>query len=378
MKIGLVCPYNIAKGGGVQEIVKAMQTELVKRGHEAVIITPQPRESYIDDGRRVIFLGSAADFKTPLNTTAQFSASMLTDEIDNMLEHEKFDVLHFHEPWVPVLSRQILSRSNTVNVATFHAKLPETMVSRTMAKVITPYTKPLLRHIDAFTAVSEAAADYLLTLADVPVEIIPNGIDLKHFRKTTASTVPAKGPKTILYVGRLEGRKGVKYLLRAYAELEAREPDVRLVIAGDGVDREKLELQARELRLKNIEFLGYIDEATKKQLLHTADLFCAPAIYGESFGVVLLEAMASGLVTVAGDNPGYESVMKGLGKLSLVNPKDTPQFAHRLQLLLFDDDLRTLWKKWAKDYVRQFDYPKVVDRYEAVYESVVNTAKKRA
>lgn len=378
MKIGLVCPYNIAKGGGVQEIVKAIQTELMKRGHEVAIITPQPREPYVDDGRNVLFLGSAADFKTPLNTTAQFSASMLTDEIDTMLEHEKFDVLHFHEPWVPVLSRQILSRSKTVNVATFHAKLPETMVSRTMAKVITPYTKPLLRHIDAFTAVSDAAAEYLLTLADVPVEIIPNGINLKHFRNKTTEATPAKGLKTILYVGRLEGRKGVKYLLRAFAELEAREADVRLVIAGDGVDREKLELQAQELGLRNVEFLGYIDEATKKQLLHTADLFCAPAIYGESFGVVLLEAMASGLVTVAGDNPGYESVMQGLGKLSLINPKDTSQFAHRLQLLLFDDDLRALWKKWAKEYVRQFDYPKVVDRYEVVYKAAIETAKKQA
>jgi len=377
MKIGLVCPYNIVKGGGVQEIVKAIQTELTKRDHEVAIITPQPREPYIDDGRNVLFLGSAADFKTPLNTTAQFSASMLTDEIDTMLEHEKFDVLHFHEPWVPVLSRQILSRSKTVNVATFHAKLPETMVSRTMAKVITPYTKPLLRHIDAFTAVSDAAAEYLLTLADVPVEIIPNGIDLKHFRNNAAEATPVKGPKTILYVGRLEGRKGVKYLLRGFAELEAREADVRLVIAGDGVDREKLELQAQELGLKNVEFLGYIDEATKKQLLHTADLFCAPAIYGESFGVVLLEAMASGLVTVAGDNPGYESVMQGLGKLSLINPKDTPQFAHRLQLLLFDDDLRALWKKWAKEYVRQFDYPKIVDRYEVVYKAAIETAKKQ-
>jgi len=376
MKIGLVCPYNIAKGGGVQEVVKAMQSELIARGHDVAIITPQPREPYADEGRRVIFLGSATDFKTPLNTVAQVSASVLTDEIDTMLEQEQFDILHFHEPWVPVLSRQILSRSNTINVATFHAKLPETIVSRTMAKVITPYTKPLLRHIDAFTAVSEAAAEYLLTLSDVSVEIIPNGIDLKHFRKPAAVAAPKKGPKTILYIGRLEHRKGVRYLLHALAELQVREPDVRLVLAGDGVDREKLEAETAELGLQHVDFLGYVDEATKKELLHTADVFCSPAIFGESFGIVLLEAMASGLVTVAGDNPGYASVMQGLGKLSLINPKDTSLFAHRLQLLLFDEDLRTLWKKWAKDYVRQFDYPKVVNRYEAVYETALAEAAK--
>jgi phosphatidylinositol alpha-mannosyltransferase len=376
MKIGLVLPYNITKGGGVKEHVLAQQAELVKRGHDVVIITPQPREPYTADNRKVAFLGSATDFKTPLNTVAQVSASVLTDEIDSMLEQERFDILHFHEPWVPVLSRQILSRSNTVNVATFHAKLPETIVSRTMAKVITPYTKPLLRHIDAFTAVSEAAAEYLLSLADVSVEIIPNGVDLKHFRKkvTTGERDP-KGPKAVLYVGRLEHRKGVKYLIRAFAELQSRQPSVRLLIAGDGPDRERLEMEVTELGLKHVEFLGFITEERKRRLLQESDLFCSPAIFGESFGIVLLEAMASNLVVVAGDNPGYESVMQGLGKLSIIDPKDVSAFAHRLQLMLFDDDLRALWQKWAKDYVRQFDYPKVVDRYEAVYETALQAAR---
>lgn len=371
MKIGLVLPYNITKGGGVKTQVLAQHDELVRRGHDVVLLTPQPREPYSSDERKVAFLGTATDFKTPLNTTAQISASVLTDEIDGLLEREKFDILHFHEPWVPVLSRQILSRSQAVNVATFHAKLPETVVSRTMAKVITPYTKPLLRHIDAFTAVSDAAAEYLLSLADVPVNIIPNGIDLKAFRKPRGLTPPTDGPKTILYVGRLENRKGVRYLLKAFHELQQREPGVALKLVGEGSDRTKLEELCRELGLLSVEFLGYVDDAEKVRLLHTADIFCSPAVFGESFGVVLLEAMASGLVTVAGDNPGYESVMQGLGRLSLINPKDASLFAHRLQLLLFDGDLRALWQKWAKEYVRQFAFSKIVDQYEAVYETAL-------
>ncbi len=374
MKIGIVLPYNITLGGGVRDHAFAQQNELVRRGHDVVIVTPQPREPYVSDGRKVAFLGAGTEFKSPLGTAAQVSASVLTDEIDAMLEHEQFDILHFHEPWVPVLSRQILSRSTSVNIATFHAKLPETMVSRTVARVITPYTKPLLRHIDAFTAASDAAAEYLLSLADVPVEIIPNGIELKRFRKAPGLKRSA-GPKTILYVGRLEQRKGVKYLLDAFAQLQVREPDVRLVIAGDGVDREKLELRAQELSLQHVEFLGYIEEATKVELLHTADLFCSPALFGESFGIVLLEAMASDLVAVAGDNPGYRAVMQGLGQLSLIDPKDVAAFAHRLHLLLFDDDLRSLWQNWAKDYVRQFDWPKVVSRYEALYETVLSSPR---
>lgn len=371
MKIGLVLPYNITLGGGVKEHVFAQQNELVKRGHDVVVVTPQPRETYVPDGRKVVFLGAATEFKSPLGTSSQISASVLTDEIDAVLEHEQFDLLHFHEPWVPVLSRQILSRSNTVNVATFHAKLPETIVSRTMAKAITPYTKPLLRHIDAFTAVTDAAAEYLLSLADVSVEIIPNGIDLKGYQKAPLESLPALQRKTIFYVGRLEHRKGVSYLIDAFAQLQAREPEASLVVAGDGPDRPKLEEQVAELGLRHVEFLGFIDDTAKKQWLHAADLFCAPSIYGESFGIVLLEAMAAGLVTVAGDNPGYSGVMQGLGQLSLIDPKDTSLFAHRLQLLLFDEDLRKLWRQWAKTYVRQFDYPKIVDKYEAVYETAL-------
>ena len=139
MKIGLVCPYNVTKGGGVKEHIFAEQAELVSRGHEVYIITPQPRDydEELVKHNNVLFVGSATDFNSPLHTTIQVSAS-LNDDIDHMLETHQFDILHFHEPWVPVLSRQILTRSNTVNVATFHAKLPETMMTRTMVKVVTP------------------------------------------------------------------------------------------------------------------------------------------------------------------------------------------------------------------------------------------------
>lgn len=378
MKIGIVCPYSIVKGGGVQEVVKELSLELSRRGHDVSILTPQPKEPYLDKRFRVIFLGSLTDFKSPLGTTTQVSASMLTDDIDSILDREKFDIIHFHEPWVPMLSRQILSRSNTVNIATFHAKLPETIATKAMSKVITPYTKPLLRYIDQITAVSPAAAEYVSSLTDQDIMIVPNGINLKNFKaKNNHSSslaernLPSKS-KTILYIGRLEKRKGVKYLLLAFKQLEARLPDVRLVLAGDGVDRKKLETMSRELGLKNVEFLGYVSDQERERLLHESDLFCSPALFGESFGIVLLEAMASGLVTVAGNNPGYESVLKELGQLSLVNPRDTSEFSQRLELLLKDEGLRLLWQKWAKKYIKQFDYKIVTDQYIRAYEAALS------
>jgi phosphatidylinositol alpha-mannosyltransferase len=369
MKIGLVCPYSMARGGGVQEIVRAMRTELVARGHDARIITPQPRDIEGVDTEGIIFVGAATDFRSPLGTTAAVSASIDNEPLEQMLETEKFDILHFHEPWVPFLSRQILSRSKTVNVATFHAKVPETILSRTVVRSVTPYTKSIMKYLHELTAVSEPAADYVGTLTDMPITIVPNGIDLSTY---THARQPANNDhKTILFVGRLERRKGVKYLLLAYAQLVARMDNVSLVIAGNGPDREKLELLASELELPNVSFLGFVDDKTKKELLRSTDLFCAPALFGESFGIVLLEAMASGAVTVAGNNSGYASVMQELGNLSLVNPHDSQEFARRMELLLTQPELRKLWRNWAIEYVKQFDYPKVVDQYEALYEEAL-------
>jgi phosphatidylinositol alpha-mannosyltransferase len=339
MKIGLVCPYNITLGGGVQEIVKAVRDELETRGHTVKILTPEPRtvpEGF--DARGVVFLGGAADFKSPLHTTAQISITIDPLEIDKVLFEEKFDIIHFHEPWVPILSRQILSRSNSVNIATFHAKLPENLMSRTITKVVTPYTKSILKYLHELTAVSDAAADYISELTDRPITIVPNGIDLEHFARPAAKRKELKqNNKELLYIGRLERRKGVRYLLQAFQLLQANHEDVSLIIAGDGPDREKLEALAEELGLRNIKFVGYVSEEEKLRLLHTTDLFCAPALYGESFGVVLLEAMSSGLVTVASNNPGYTAVLQGLGALSLVNPHDTVEFARRLDLFLREE-----------------------------------------
>lgn len=246
-------------------------------------------------------------------------------------------------------------------------------MSRTVVNLVTPYTKAVLRNLDELTAVSEAAAEYVCSLTDEPVTIIPNGVNLSTFK---APSVPKEKPtgkqaeKMILYIGRLEKRKGVDCLLEAFRLLLERDESVQLIIAGDGPDRLKLENWSAELGLDSkVTFTGYVTDAEKLELLSTADLFVAPALYGESFGIVLLEAMATGLVTVAGNNPGYTAVLQELGSLSLVNPKDPEEFARRMDVMLHDEALRKLWKKWAKDYVKQFDYPNIVDQYLEVYKA---------
>ena len=355
-------------GGGVQECVANIQKELTKRGHYVRIITPLPRGYKGPVPEYILTAGMSANMKAFISTQTQLSASIDTDAIKQMLDDEHFDVLHFHEPWVPLVSRQILSRSTSANAATSHAKIPDGLTPKAIARLFNSYTKFLVKHIDAYSAVSEPAAEYIQRFIDEEINIIPNGIDLEKYK--AVKKVSSKH-KTILYIGRLEKRKGVIYLLKAFKELTEKNPDVRLVIAGDGPLREKLEEWIEDNKVPHVKFLGFISDKQKHELLSSADLFCSPALFGESFGIVLLEAMAMNLVTVAGNNPGYESVMQGEGKISIVDPRNQHEFTARLEKLLYDEESRKDWQKWAAEYVKQFDYKNIVDEYEKLYDQAV-------
>src|SRR5581483_3516991 len=378
MKIGLVCPYNIERNGGVLEVILALKEELDQRGHQTRIITPIPRNPENEPPEDVIFAGTSVDFRTLSfsDTTSQVSSQADTERIDRMLAEEQFDILHFHEPWMPLLSRQLLSRSNAVNIGTFHAKVSDALMSRAILKVVTPYLRSVLKYLHELTAVSQAGAEYVANMTDQPIAIIPNGIDLKKYKPIKLNKKPGVG-KTILFIGRLERRKGAQFLIQAYSQLVQDQPDVKLILVGDGPEREKLELLVEDLHLLNVSFLGHVSEELKLQLLNEADLFCSPALFGESFGIVLLEAMATDTVCVAGNNTGYTEVMQDLGQLSIINPEDVPEFARRLDLLLNQAELRKLWQRWARSYVKQFSYPDVISRYEAFYKEALQQHGRR-
>lgn len=377
MRIGLTCPYNIFSGGGVKEQVLALQKEYEKRGHYVKILTPLPREYEGEVPDEIITVGVSMNTTAFVGSSWQWSVSVDTDAIDKVFEEQKFDVLHFHEPWVPVWGRQLLMRSKSANVATLHARFLDTLTAKTLSNVFIPYTKPQIKHFDAFTAVSDQPTEYLLNLQKVPITIIPNGVDYKKYSHKPSRSLRHPGMKTILYVGRLEDRKGVKFLLKAFAELTRRQDYVQLLIAGTGPEGQRLRRYVATHEIPRVTFLGYVSEEEKIHHLHKSDLFCSPAYYGESFGIVLIEAMAAGCPIVAGDNPGYQSVMVERGALSLVNPQDTIDFARRLELMLFDEPLRKLWLKWSSKYVKQFDFSHIADQYFKVYEDAILHSKKR-
>jgi phosphatidylinositol alpha-mannosyltransferase len=368
MKIGIVCPYNMFQfAGGVQDVVVQLHRELKRKGHEVRVITPKPRNFNHEVPKDYILLGRSAKVHT-MATMVDIGFEAVSSEIDSILENEKFDVIHFHEPWIPLLSRQILTRSSAVNIGTFHAKSPETIMSKSFISSVGPYTKSILNYLDSLTAVSSAASEYVVGMTDRLIEIVPNGIDLTKFKPTGQTS----DQKNILYLGRLEKRKGIEYLIDAYRLVQNKHPEVILKIAGSGVKRKSLEKYVQQNSISGVEFLGYVAEEDKPLLMEDATVYCSPAPYGESFGIVLLEAMAVGTPVVAGNNVGYASVMKDTGMLSLVNPTSTVDFAQRLELMLFDEKVRKIWKEWAKDTVKQYKFSKIADAYEAVYEKALS------
>ena len=369
MKIGIVCPYNIALPGGVQQHVFEQAAELRSRGHHVILITPKPRGKILTNDPEVAFLGTSARVKTPQHTSVDVSISVTTDAIDELLNKENFDIIHMHEPLIPILARQMLPRIECPVVGTFHAALPDTFIAKSIAGSILPFIKSVVKHLQAVTAVSKPATSYVgnyVSLQDV--HIIPNGVDLVKYHLPT-KPVTRKG---ILYVGRLEKRKGVKFLIDAFAELLKTNLNEELIIAGNGPDRAKLQALVEEYGIENkVNFLGYINDATKQKLMHECALFVSPALYGESFGIVLIEAMASGAVVLGGFNPGYATVLSGSGAIGLVDPQDTALFVNRIQLLLHDVQIREMLQKWAQQEVKKYSYKSIVDQYEKIYKSLV-------
>lgn len=371
MKIGLVCPYDFLRHGAVQKLIVLLDQELTDRGHDVRIITPRPPHYEGDPPPRTIFVGRSTKWNTPLATTLEVGATFEPNGMEEMLATEKFDIINVHEPEVPMLGAQIAARAECPIVATFHATFPDNAMGRTIEMFRIPYSRSLFRKIAAMTAVSDSAAKFVRDWSGQEITIVPNYIDINAFRKGTVK----REANTILYLGRLEKRKGVKYLLKAFALLAERDPKVKLVIAGDGSDREKLEDWVYTNEVPRITFLGAVTDEERVRLLKSATVFCSPAIYGESFGIVLLEAMAAGTPTVAGDNDGYKCVMVDRGLMSLVNPKDEDDFSRRLEVFLRDEGMRKTWLEWANEYVEQFDSVKIIDQYENVYKKVVRQSK---
>jgi phosphatidylinositol alpha-mannosyltransferase len=366
VKIALVSPYDFAHPGGVIIHISYLERYFTRMGHEVKVIAPAS-QAVPDFGDRFIPIGRPRPIPSS-GSIARCTVSLwLAPKIREVLEREKFDVIHLHEPLMPMLCTSILRLSNTANIGTFHASYgkPGYNFARPIGKWI---LRRWFRKLDGKIAVSKPAVEYAHTNFPGYYNIIPNGVDLEHFSPDVAPIEKfMDGKLNILFVSRLEKRKGLNYLLQAFRQVKEEIPNTRLIIVGPGTRlRRKYERYVARSGLKDVIFVGLVSYAELPRYYKTADVFCAPATGSESFGIILLEAMSMGKPIVASNIEGYASVVShGVDGL-LVPPADKDNLAKALISLLGDESLRrqmgaqgrakALEHSWERISQRVFDY----------------------
>ncbi|MEA2520214.1 MAG: phosphatidyl-myo-inositol alpha-mannosyltransferase [Chloroflexota bacterium] len=364
MKIGLVSPYVYPIPGGVTQHVRYLYENLRLRGHDVRIISSSHGLQRASEGD-IIRIGKG--FSLPVNGsvgTITLSPRFVS-QVRAMLERENFDVLHFHEPFVPFLSPIILRMSTSVNVATFHAYGGFSPSYEFGSKVM----KGEAARLHGRIAVSGAAKHFIDRYFPGEYKVIPNGVDVDRFRRAVPLARWQDGSRNLLFVGRFEPRKGLLELLKAFRILRKTGCDCRLLVVGTGPLGREARRYVATRRLKGVEFLGRVSDEEKAQLYRTADVYVSPATGGESFGIVLLEAMAAGTAIVASDIHGYKGVVRRGREGLLVPPNEPKEIAGSIARLLNDDDLRVAIGKAGQERAQEFSWERVtakVDEFSGV------------
>jgi len=366
VKIGLVTPYIYPLPGGVNDHVHYLYQELRERGHTVRIVTASHGLQPSQDGD-VIRIGKGISVPSNGSMGNITVSPRFNSQVRTLLDAERFDLLHFHEPFVPFLSLVLLDQSRSVNVATFHAYAGWSLAYQFGRRVLGHYGRRLHGRI----AVSAAARHFADRYFPGDYKVIPNGVDISRFEAAEPIERWRDGIRNIFFVGRLENRKGVMDLLKAYRLLRKAGCECRLLLAGAGPLEKQVRRYLLTRRTGGVELLGRISDTEKARLFATADVFVAPATGRESFGIVLLEAMAAGKPIVASDIHGYRSVVRRGEQGLLVPPQNPRALAGALARLLSDDALRERMGASGRERVRQFSWESVTAKVEAYYEFVI-------
>lgn len=369
MKIGLVCPYDLFRPGGVRQHVLSFYQELKKAGHQVKVIGPATRKIAAPD---FLLLGRSLPIPSGTGSWGRLSLCFENQDIKKIFKKEKFDLMHFHEPLVPFLSWQILFASKAINLATFcSAWENEASLMSNIEGLIKPFAETFENKLDGLIAISQTSKNCWQKFFQKKIKVIPTGIDLERFSPRIEPLKKYQDKKiNVLFIGRLESRKGAIYLIRAWKKIS--QPNQRLIIVGAGPRKVQIELYAAARQLTNVEFIGRVKDDDLVRYYASADICCFPSIGGESFGIVLLEAMAMGKPIVCFANPGYQEVLKNYPCQDCLAPvKDVNRLAKSLNRLISSKSLRVKLGRWGRRRVRQYAWPKISQEILASYQAFV-------
>ena len=375
MKVAMVSPYDFTWPGGVTVHVAQLARELGLLGHQVQVLAPHSPSRQAENQESFVPLGRSVPLPSG-GSIARVSLSWwLYRKVRDLLQQESFDIVHLHEPMAPILPLCVLEFSKSVNVGTFHASYKHTHLYRLSHPII----KRWHQRLDGSIAVSPAAQRYISSAFPGDYKIIPNGIDVDHFSGNAVPFPQYRDGKTnILFVGRLEKRKGLRYLLEAYSRLKWDLPDIRLLVVGPGnPDKESHQILGAR-GLEDVVFLGKVSYEDLPRYYATADIFCSPATGAESFGIVLLEAMAAGKPLIVSGIEGYSAVVDH-GKQGLLFPrKDAGALANSLELLIRDPELRQKLGSKGRQAVEQYRWRRVASQVETYYQDLLGLSNGRA
>lgn len=363
LKIGIVSPYGYPHPGGVNEHVRFTYEAMLRMGHDPWIITSKYGRERESEGH-VIRLGTG--WAAPANgSVGRVTLGLrFKHQAREVLATHRFDILHFHEPFVPFLSPTMLDASETVNVATFHAFggfSPSYWIGSRFAGA-------LAAKLDGRIAVSGAARHFINRYFPGDYQIIPNGVDLERFANAEPFEELRDGILNILFVGRFEERKGLIHLLKAYHRLRKRKVDARLLVIGAGPKLREYKRFVGLRGIRDVEWLGRVSDEDKVRHFASADIFCAPNTGQESFGIVLLEAMAAGVPIVASDIHGFKRVLERNVQGLLVEPRNPRALAAALYTLARDPDLRHEMGEAGRARAPEFSWDRVTERIVDFYQ----------
>ncbi|MFD3681536.1 glycosyltransferase family 4 protein [Streptomyces sp. NPDC058613] len=362
MKIGIVCPYSWDVPGGVQFHIRDLAEHLIRLGHEVSVLAPAEDETPLPP--YVVPAGRAVP--VPYNgSVARLNFGFLSAaRVRRWLHDGVFDVLHIHEPASPSLGLLACWAAQGPIVATFHTSNPR---SRAMIAAY-PILQPALEKISARIAVSEYARRTLVEHLGGDAVVIPNGVDVDFFAK--AEPKAEWSGQTLGFIGRIdEPRKGLPVLMAAFPKIAEACPDVRLLVAGRGDEEEAVASLPAELRAR-VEFLGMVSDEDKARLLRSVDVYVAPNTGGESFGIILVEALSAGAAVLASDLDAFAQVLDQGGAGDLFANENADALAAGAITLLRDPARRAELSARGSAHVRRFDWSTVAADILAVYETV--------
>lgn len=369
MKIALVSPYDYPYPGGVTEHVRNLAEQFMARGHEVHVIAPSSAQP-----GSMPALPTVHRIGRPVSIPANGSVARITLplrgylQVKRLLTFQAFDIVHLHEPMMPALPLAVLHHSPAINVGTFHAFGKSSMAYFSAKQMLAP----LFRRLHGKIAVSGPARDFVARHFPGDYRVIPNGIDYDRFATRLQPIDRFEDDRLdVLFVGRLEKRKGLEYLLRAWPAVHAEMPKARLLVVGGGRRLEKYRRWVREHAWHEVHFIGHVSPADLVRYYQTSDVFCAPSTGQESFGIVLLEAMAAGRPIVASRIPGYAEVLEHGSEGLLVEPRNPAALAAGLLRLLRDADLRRAMSDRGRIKAADYDWSHVAERVLAFYDETI-------